>query len=96
MDFVKHMLINTYSSHEDSSRLGYDAIHIKWTIVTDILGKLVASNFRTLVMETRSCTMKLKFTMNCILTLSLLMSHIYGAAANASKWQMGFNSAFNR
>jgi hypothetical protein len=28
------------------------------------------------------------------LTLSLLMSYIYGAAANASKWQMGFNSAF--
>jgi hypothetical protein len=22
------------------------------------------------------------------------MSYIYGAAANASKWQMGFNSAF--
>jgi hypothetical protein len=33
-----------------------------------------------------------------ILTLSLLMScvYIYGAAANASKWQMGFNSAFRR
>jgi hypothetical protein len=22
------------------------------------------------------------------------MSYVYGAAANASKWQMGFNSAF--
>jgi hypothetical protein len=28
------------------------------------------------------------------LTLSLLMSYIYGTAANASKWQMRFNSAF--
>jgi hypothetical protein len=29
-----------------------------------------------------------------VLTLRVLMSYIYGAAANASKWQMGFNSVF--
>jgi hypothetical protein len=28
------------------------------------------------------------------LTLSILMSYIYGASSNASLWQMGFNSAF--
>jgi hypothetical protein len=28
------------------------------------------------------------------LTLSLLMPYIYGAAANASIWQKGFNSVF--
>jgi hypothetical protein len=28
------------------------------------------------------------------LTLRVLMSYIYGAAATASKWQMGFNSVF--
>jgi hypothetical protein len=28
------------------------------------------------------------------LTLNLLMSTIFAPASNASKWQMGFNSAF--
>jgi hypothetical protein len=65
------LLINTYSSHEDSSHLGYDALYIHWTVVTDILGQLAASNFRTLMMEVGGCTMKLKFTTNCILIMVL-------------------------
>jgi hypothetical protein len=36
-----------------------------------MLGELAASIFRTLVMEAGSSTMKLKFTVTCILTMVL-------------------------
>jgi hypothetical protein len=64
----------------------------KWTALRLSLTKHVQRTLKNLWIKQQ--TNKKYEKIRSGLTLSLLMSYIYGAAANASKWQMGFNSAF--